>query len=148
MSEKLTTFNKVHHKVDSEFILEHILHVDKELMLDGVKDLLLKLNILNLFIFNDNVLADALHCIEFIGVTILDKEDLTESTLTKHLTDLEVFQFGIILTTVEHLLTTSCHTLSSLAIKLIKSLVSKVGGVLVGGMLLSSNLNLLFVGYK
>lgn len=107
MSEKLTTFNKVHHKVDSEFILEHILHVDKELMLDGVKDLLLKLNILNLFIFNDNVLADALHCIEFIGVTILDKEDLTESTLTKHLTDLEVFQFGIILTTVEHLLTTS-----------------------------------------
>jgi len=143
MSEELTTLDEVHHEINSEFVLENILHINQELVLNGVQNLLLQLDILNLLVLDNDIFTDTLHGVEFVSFSILNKEHFSESTLTEHLTDLEVFQLRIILSLVENVSTTSGHTHSGLTVNFIEAFICKISGVIVSSVLLSTNLNLL-----
>ena len=56
--------NEAHEEIDSEFVLEHILHVYYEWMLNVEQDVLLQLDVVVLLIINDNIFSDALHSID------------------------------------------------------------------------------------
>jgi len=59
-------------------------------MLDGVKDVLLELDVFHLLVLEDHVLADALHSVQLLVVLVLHQEDLAKSTLTDQLAELKV----------------------------------------------------------
>lgn len=126
MSEEFTTLDKMHHKIDSELILEHIVHANEELVFDCVQDLFLKLNVFKLLILKNNIFTDTLHSIKFLGFSVLDKENFSESTFTEHFTDFEILKLGVILLSVKHISATTRHTHSSLAINIIKTFISKI----------------------
>ena len=97
VAEKLTTLNEFHEEVDALLVLEHELHVHEEWVVNRVEDIFLKADVLELLMFNDNVLTDALHGIEVSVSFVLDEEHLTEGTLANHLFDFEVFELGFLL---------------------------------------------------
>ena len=78
-------------------------------MVYSVKDILLELNILHLFILKDNVLSNALHGIKLSSPSPLDKEYFSECTLTNHLLDLKVLQVSCFLVTGKGCARTSDH---------------------------------------
>ena len=53
-------------------------------MIDLEQDVFLELNILELLIFNDNILADTLHGIDLLGLLVLHQVHLPESALSDH----------------------------------------------------------------
>ena len=61
MSKKLAAFDKVHQKVDPKLVLKHVLHVYEERVVNSVENILFELDVVHLFVFDDDVLADALH---------------------------------------------------------------------------------------
>ena len=61
MSKQLAAFDKVHQEVDPKRVLKHVLHVNEERVVNSVENILLELDVVHLFVFDDDVLADALH---------------------------------------------------------------------------------------
>ena len=59
-------------------------------MVNGVQNIFLKLNILHLLIFENDVLPNTFHSIEPFGALLFNEEDLTERALTDHLANLEI----------------------------------------------------------
>ena len=90
VAEELTTLDEFHQEIDTELVLEDVLHVNQKWMVDGAQDIFFKLDVLHLLILQDDVLADALHCVELLGAHMLNKENLTKGTLANHLPNLEV----------------------------------------------------------
>ena len=119
MSEQLTSLDEVHQEVNSVVVLEHILHVDQEGMVNSVKNIFLKLDVLHLLVFDNNVLSDTLHCVQLACGLVLHEEDLTESTLANKFSELEVLEFSLNLGPCEDLLATACHGLSDLLVHLV-----------------------------
>ena len=64
MPKKLADFDKVHQEVDPKLVLKHVLHVYEERVVNSVENILLKLDVVHLFILNDDVLADTLHSVK------------------------------------------------------------------------------------
>lgn len=50
MAEKLSSLDEFHEEVDAMLVLEDILHIDKEGMVDGVEDIFLKSDVLQLVV--------------------------------------------------------------------------------------------------
>ena len=94
MPKEFSSLDKPHDKVDSVFVLEYELHVHNEWMLNRVKNVFLKLNVLELLIVNNDILSDALHCIDCLGCHVLDQIDLAEGTFAHHSHDHEVLKSG------------------------------------------------------
>lgn len=94
MTEELATFDKFHQEVDAVLVLEHVLHVNQERMVNLAEDVLLKLDVLHLFVLEDDVLADDLHGVRLLGRLVLNKEDFAECSLTYHLLYGEIRQRG------------------------------------------------------
>ena len=92
MSEQLASFDEFHDKVDAEIILEHVLHVHDKWMFDGVQYILLKLDVLKLFIIDDYIFADALHSINLLRVLVLHQIYLPERAFANHFEDLKIAQ--------------------------------------------------------
>lgn len=67
MTEELATFDKFHQEVDAVLVLEHVLHVNQKRMVNLAEDVLLKLDVLHLFVLEDDVLADDLHGVRLLG---------------------------------------------------------------------------------
>lgn len=110
MAEKFATFDKLHEEVDTELVLEDVLHIDKEGMIYRPQDILLQLNVLHLLILQNYILPDALHRIQFLSLRVLDEEHFTESTLANHFADLEIFELGRLrLVSGENCSCSSCH---------------------------------------
>lgn len=84
--------NEFHDKVDSIFVLEHVLHVHYEGMLNLEQNVLLKLNILKLLIINYYVLSDALHCIDLSRGLVLYKINFPECAFPNHSHNHEVLK--------------------------------------------------------
>jgi len=113
MSEELTSLNEMHQEVDSAVVLEHKLHIDEEGVVDSIQNIFLKLDIVHLLIFQNDVLTDTLHSVQLARVPrVFDQEYLTESSLTNELLHLEVFEFGIAASTREHSFGTTGHRLT------------------------------------
>ena len=61
MTKELTALDKLHQEIDPELVLEYVLHVYEERMVDLSKDVFLKLNVFHLFVFQNDIFADAFH---------------------------------------------------------------------------------------
>lgn len=94
MLEELTALNKLHDEVNAEVVLEDILHAHEEGVIVRVENVLLQVDVLDLLVFKHQVLADALHCIEFIVQRVLNDVNLAEGAASDHLLDVEVLQLG------------------------------------------------------
>jgi hypothetical protein len=92
VAEELAALDEVHEEVDSVLVLEHVVHAHDEGVLDRVEDIFLELDVLELLIVDDYVLADALHRIDALRVHVLDQVDLAKGALANHLHDHEVLQ--------------------------------------------------------
>lgn len=85
---------EVHKKVNSNFILEYVLHSHQEGMFDRVQDIFLKLNVFHLLVLDYDIFPNALHCELSSSPRLLHQVYFTEGALADHLFDLEVFQLG------------------------------------------------------
>lgn len=94
MSEQLAALDKLHQEVDSEFILKHKLHVDQEGVINSKQNVLFKLDIVHLVVFEDNVFADAFHGVLRPGFSVLDQVHFAERAFADQTLNLEVFQFS------------------------------------------------------
>lgn len=72
MSEKLATLDEFHDKVDSEIVLEDILHVHDEGMIHLEEDVFLQLYVLKLLILHYDVFSDTFHGKNLLVLLILD----------------------------------------------------------------------------
>ena len=91
--EDHTALDKWHHEIDAEFILENEIHVYQEWVIHGLQNILLTFEVFELLVLNDEILPDALHCIELPHV-VLDEIYLAERTLANRLHNLELFEIG------------------------------------------------------
>ena len=90
MAEKLSTFDKLHQEIDTEFVLEDVLHVDQEGVVNLKEDVLLHGDVVQLIVLKYEVFADALHGIESLCLLVLDEEHLTKSSFAYSFLDLKV----------------------------------------------------------
>jgi len=75
-----------------------------------VKNLLLKIDVLNLLILKDKILTDTLHRIQLLVFSVLNDVNLTKGTTTNHFLNVEIRKFGIRICRVHYLCGfTSCH---------------------------------------
>jgi len=103
MSKELSTFDEVHDEKDSELVLKNVVHRYNEWMVDVIKNLLLKLEGIVLFVLNNYILTDTLHSVDLVGLGVQHLVYLTEGTLSNDSHDLEIFQVGItLLFVLEH----------------------------------------------
>lgn len=91
MPKQLASFDKFHQKINSVFVLEHVLHVDNEWVLDCEQDILLQLDVFILLVVNNNVLPDTFHCINSLSIDVLDEVNLSKCSLAYHFFNFEVF---------------------------------------------------------
>lgn len=89
--------DEAHEEVDSEFVLEDVLHVDDEGVLHVEEDVLLELDILVLLVVNNNVLPDAFHCENLLGPAVLYQKHLPKRPLPDHSPNDEVLQLRLFL---------------------------------------------------
>jgi hypothetical protein len=106
--------DEFHEEVDSEFVLEDVLHVYYEGMIHIEEDLFFKFDVIELLIVNNNVFPNALHCIDLVVFGILNEEDFAKCAFANHLLNHEVLQTHIVLPPVEYHITSSLNTLSLL----------------------------------
>lgn len=92
VTEQLASLDKLHEEIDSELILEDILHVDEEGVVYLAQNIFLELDVLHLLVLQDNIFADAFHRVQLLGHLMLHEEHLSEGTLADHLTNIEVLQ--------------------------------------------------------
>jgi hypothetical protein len=92
MAEELATLDELHQEVDPELVLEDVLHVDKEGMVDLTQDVFLEIDVFHLLVFENNIFADAFHCVKSVRRLMLNQEYLTEGALPNHLSDNEVLK--------------------------------------------------------
>ena len=72
MSEKLAALDEFHDKVDSEIVLEDILHVHDEGMIHLEEDVFLQLYVLKLLILHYDVFSDTFHRKKLFVLLVLD----------------------------------------------------------------------------
>ena len=92
VAEELATFDKLHEEKDAQLVLKDELHVDEEGVINRAQNLLLPPNVLHHAIINHSVLPDHFHSILKLSLSILNKKDFAECTLTKQLLYLKVSQ--------------------------------------------------------
>jgi len=93
VSEKLAALDELHEEVNSELILEDILHVYEEGVVNSVQDIFFKLDIFHLLVLNYDVLADALHSVQLPrSGHLLHQEHFTEGAFSDHFQNFEVIQ--------------------------------------------------------
>ena len=89
-------------------------------MLNRVQNVLFKLNILELLIFYDDVLSDALHCKELASSCLLNQEHFAECALANQFAQFEVLQLHTrLLIPGEDILASLRHRLPNLHVHLI-----------------------------
>ena len=71
--------------------MKHEIHRVDEGVICLEENVLLILDVLHLFLLQEQVFVDALHCVHFPHLAIVDKENLSEAAFVYDLTDLEVF---------------------------------------------------------
>ena len=84
MSEKLAAFDEFHDKVDSEIVLEDILHVHDEGMIHLEEDVFLQLYVLKLLILHYDVFSDTFHGKNLLVLLILDEINFSKGSLAYH----------------------------------------------------------------
>lgn len=98
----ISSWDKFKEEIDSEFILEHVIHGIDERMASLEEDILLVLGVRDLVFLDEDVLVDTLHGIHLLGVRILNKEDLTKRSLVDNFLDSKVFQSHFLLFLLAH----------------------------------------------
>jgi len=92
MAEELAAFDELHQEVDPVIVLEHILHINQEWVVYLAQNIFLELDVLHLLVLEDDVLADALHRVQFASCGVLHQVHLAECALADHLTNLKVLK--------------------------------------------------------
>jgi len=87
---RINLLDEFHDKVDSEVILEHILHVDYKWMIYCVQYVFFKLDVFELLIIYHYIFSDALHRVYLLAIFFLNEENLAESTFSNHSKDLKI----------------------------------------------------------
>ena len=86
-----------HEEVDSEFVLEDVLHVHDEGVVHVEQDVLLQLDVLELLVVNDNVLPDTLHRKDLAVFIMLHQVNLAKGSFPHHLPYHKVLQLNFLL---------------------------------------------------
>ena len=92
MVEEVTTLHIIQEKVDSQVILEHVVHVQDEGILGLEEDVLLSPCINDLSFFDENILIYPFHSIFLAIMDVHDQEYLAKTAFVDDLFDLEVFE--------------------------------------------------------
>ena len=95
MAEKLSTFDKFHQEIDTELILEDVLHVDQEGVVHLEEDVLLHGDVVQLIVLKYEVFADALHGVESLRLLVLDEEHLTKSSFAYSFLNFKVRELSL-----------------------------------------------------
>ena len=91
--EDHTALDKRHHEVDAEFILKYEIHVYQEWVIHRLQNIFLAFEVLELLVFDDQILPDALHRVELTR-TALDQIYFSERTLPNRLDNLKLFEIS------------------------------------------------------
>lgn len=95
VSEQFPTLDELHEEVNSELILEDVLHVYEEGVVNGIQDVFFQLDVFHLLVLNDDVLADALHSVQFPrSGHLLHQEHFTEGAFSDHFQNFEVVKLS------------------------------------------------------
>jgi hypothetical protein len=96
---ELASFDKGHYEVEALRRLEQVVHTDKERVVAAKKNIFFKLGVLDLIVFNENILADCFNGIEFLFFYKFSKEDFTKGTTSKQHFKLKVLILHIVVLT-------------------------------------------------
>ena len=90
--KEISSLNVIQEEVDSEFILEYIVHRENKWILSLEKDVFLSKSVDNLSFLNQDVLVDSLHSILLSDSHVDNQEHFAKGSFVDHLFDLEVGQ--------------------------------------------------------
>lgn len=90
--EDVTPFDVVQDEVESEFVLENVLHIDNKRVVGLAEDVLFCSGVQDLALFDQDVFVDSLQGVCLVVDGINHQKHLAERPLVDQLLDLEVFQ--------------------------------------------------------
>jgi hypothetical protein len=92
---KFTSFDERHDKVETELGLEQVVHTYEEWVIAGKQDILLEFSIVDLVIFQEDILSNRLDRIEGFGLLELCEIYLAEGASAKDDFQFEIFKLDI-----------------------------------------------------
>ena len=93
LSEKFTSPHELHDKVNSQIVLEHVVHANKERVLDAFKQNFLLLDgCIHQVSLEEQIFAERFHGEHFFCVYVLHQVNLAEAASPKDFLDLEIFK--------------------------------------------------------
>jgi hypothetical protein len=107
--ENVAARNILEEKVDSQLILENVVHVNDEGVLGLSKDVFLRASVENLAFLDENVLVDPLHGILLAILRVDNQEHLSKAAFIDKLFDFEIFKTHIFIA-LKHLGVTFGHS--------------------------------------
>lgn len=84
MAEEFATWDESHEEIDSVGGLENVFHVYEEGMINIEQDILLKFDIFELLIIDNDIFSYAFHGKYLICILMLDQENFAKSALAHH----------------------------------------------------------------
>ena len=92
---KFSSFDKRHDKVETKLGLEQVVHAYEEWVIAGKQDILLEFSIVDLVIFQEDILSNGLDRIEGFGLLELCEIYLAEGASAKDDFQFEIFKLDI-----------------------------------------------------
>lgn len=92
---KFSSFDKRHDKVETKLGLEQVVHAYEEWVIAGKQDILLEFSIVDLVIFQEDILSNGLNGIEGFGLLELCEIYLAEGASAKDDFQFEIFKLDI-----------------------------------------------------
>lgn len=96
MVKYVASLHILQEEVNTQIILEDVLHGKNERVLRLEQDILLRFGVNNLPLLNEDILVDPLHRELAARLRVNNEEHLAEGALVDHLLDLEIFQFHLV----------------------------------------------------
>ena len=94
VSEQFASCYEFHDEVYARIVLEHVLHSHNERMGNVEKNVFFELDIVELLVVDDNVLANALHREQILRALLLHQINLAKGALSNHPFQLEILEVG------------------------------------------------------
>ena len=93
LSEKLTSPHELHDKVNSQIVLKHVVHADKEWVLDTFKQNFLLLDgCVHQVSLEEEIFAQCLHSEYFFCIYVLHQVNFAKAASPEDFLDLEIFK--------------------------------------------------------
>lgn len=91
----VATWQVLEEEIYFQFVLEHKVHRVDEWMISLEKDLLLILNVLNLFLLQEQIFVNSLHSVHLAHFAIRNQKDFAKAAFINDFADLKVFKIHL-----------------------------------------------------